>query len=125
MGLVSGNAAGNLATASDSFNDFKSSVESAKEDLEALKNILSESTSGTGMSSDSVKAFREMFGDDAEKALEKTANGYHLNRKALAELESQQESSNEYAEGSDRITISTRKGALVVVETLPDTPILR
>lgn len=92
MGLVSGNAAGNLATASDSFNDFKSSVESAKEDLEALKNILSESTSGTGMSSDSVKAFREMFGDDAEKALEKTANGYHLNRKALAELESQQES---------------------------------
>ncbi len=33
--------------------------------------------------------------------------------------------SNEYAEGSDRITISTRKGALVVVETLPDTPILR
>ena len=33
--------------------------------------------------------------------------------------------SNEYAEGSDCITISTRKGALVVVETLPDTPILR
>ena len=32
--------------------------------------------------------------------------------------------SNEYAEGSDRITISTRKGALVVVETVPDTPIL-
>ena len=28
--------------------------------------------------------------------------------------------SNEYAEGSDCITISTRKGALVVVETLPD-----
>lgn len=32
--------------------------------------------------------------------------------------------SNEYAEGSDCITISTRKGALVVVETLPDGPIL-
>ena len=28
--------------------------------------------------------------------------------------------SNEYAQGSDCITISTRKGALVVVETLPD-----
>ncbi len=28
--------------------------------------------------------------------------------------------SNEYAEGSDCITISTREGALVVVETLPD-----
>lgn len=28
--------------------------------------------------------------------------------------------SNEYAEGSDCITISTRRGALVVVETLPD-----
>lgn len=32
--------------------------------------------------------------------------------------------SNEYAEGSDCITISTRKGTLVVVETVPDTPIL-
>ena len=32
--------------------------------------------------------------------------------------------SNEYADGSDCITISTRKGALVVVETVPDTPIL-
>ena len=32
--------------------------------------------------------------------------------------------SNEYAEGSDCITISTRKGALVVVETVPDGPIL-
>ena len=32
--------------------------------------------------------------------------------------------SNEYAEGSDCITVSTRKGTLVVVETVPDTPIL-
>ena len=32
--------------------------------------------------------------------------------------------SNEYAEGSDCITISTQKGALVVVETVPDRPIL-
>ena len=32
--------------------------------------------------------------------------------------------SNEYAEGSDCITISTREGALVVVETVQDTPIL-
>lgn len=32
--------------------------------------------------------------------------------------------SNEYADGSDCITISTQKGALVVVETKQDTPIL-
>ena len=32
--------------------------------------------------------------------------------------------SNEYAAGSDCITISTQKGALVVVETVPDGPIL-
>ena len=32
--------------------------------------------------------------------------------------------SNEYAESSDCITISTQKGALVVVETVPDGPIL-
>ena len=31
--------------------------------------------------------------------------------------------SNEYAEGSDCITISTRTGALVVVETLADGPV--
>ena len=32
--------------------------------------------------------------------------------------------SNEYADGSDCITIFTRKGALVVVETVPDGPVL-
>ena len=32
--------------------------------------------------------------------------------------------SNEYADSSDCITISTRKGVLVVVETVPDGPIL-
>ena len=32
--------------------------------------------------------------------------------------------SNEYAEGSDCITVSTRKGTLVVVETVADTPVL-
>ena len=31
--------------------------------------------------------------------------------------------SNEYAEGSDCITVSTRTGALVVVETLADGPV--
>ena len=52
--------------------------------MESLKSILSESVSGAGMSADSVKAFKDMFGDDADKALEKTANGYHLNQKALS-----------------------------------------
>ena len=34
-----------------------------------------------------------MFGNDADKALEKTAYGYHLNQKALAQLQEQQKQS--------------------------------
>ena len=45
------------------------------------------------MSADDVTAFKEMFGDDAASALEKTANGYHINQQALAKLQNQQKQS--------------------------------
>ena len=74
-----------------SFEKASDSIQKATKNVEGLKEILEESVSGSGISSENVKAFKELFGDDAEKALEKTANGYHLNQKALARLQKQQE----------------------------------
>lgn len=76
--------------AKNSFEAFSSSISEATANLETLKSTLSESVSGSGISSENLQAFREMFGDNAEKALERTANGYHINQKALAELQQQQ-----------------------------------
>ena len=78
-------------TAAASYDAFSSTVQTATENLSTLQSIMSESVSGSGISAENVQAFRDMFGDDAEKALEKTANGYHLNKEALAELQAQQE----------------------------------
>lgn len=76
--------------ASASFEKYSQTVSNATSNLASLKTAISESVSGSGLSADSVTAFKTMFGDDAEDALEKTANGYHLNKKALAELQQQQ-----------------------------------
>ena len=90
MGLTGSVSASNLV---ESFNSVQTSIKEAEKSIESLKDILAESVSGTGMSADSVKAFKDMFGEDADKALEKTANGYHLNQKALAQLQEQQKQS--------------------------------
>lgn len=91
-GIIIGDIGSATDTASSSFSAFSTTVETATSNLATLKDIMSESVSGAGLSSDNVKAFREMFGDDAEYALEKTVNGYHLNKDALAQLQAQQES---------------------------------
>lgn len=88
-GIISGQVSGEIENASSSFDTYSTSVEKAKENLDKLKSIMSESVSGAGISADNVKVFREIFGADAEKALERTTNGYHLNKKALAELQVQ------------------------------------
>lgn len=54
----------------DSFSEVNTTIQQAQANLETLKTIMSESVSGAGISADNVKAFREMFGDDAERALE-------------------------------------------------------
>ena len=74
----------------ESFSKAQTSIQQTMSDLDSLKSIMSESVTGSGISADNVKAFKEMFGDDASKALEQTANGYHINRKALAQLQEQQ-----------------------------------
>lgn len=78
----------------DSFSEVNTTIQQAQANLETLKTIMSESVSGAGISADNVKAFREMFGDDAERALEKTADGYHINREELAKLQTQQSEMN-------------------------------
>lgn len=75
---------------SESFSKAQTSIQQTMSDLDSMKSILAESVTGFGISADNVKAFKEMFGDDASKALEQTANGYHINRKALAQLQEQQ-----------------------------------
>lgn len=90
MGLTGSVSIDNLTK---SFTEAQDSINKTTSNMESLKSILSESVSGAGMSADSVKAFKDMFGDDADKALEKTANGYHLNQKALAQLQEQQKQS--------------------------------
>lgn len=90
-GIVTGTVASATDAAAESYESYFSAVQSATENLATLQSIMSESVSGSGISAENVQAFRDMFGDDAEKALEKTANGYHLNKEALAELQAQQE----------------------------------
>ena len=112
LGIVSDNSAESVATVvdlltdmgmtatvsmtevSNTFSEVSTNIQQAQANLASLKAILSESTTGTGISADNVKAFREMFGDDAERALEKTANGYHINREELAKLQAQQSEMN-------------------------------
>lgn len=78
----------------DSFSEVNTTIQQAQANLETLKTIISESVSGAGISADNVKAFKEMFGDDAARALEKTADGYHINREELAKLQAQQSEMN-------------------------------
>lgn len=89
--IITGEVASATDTATASYQAFTSAVQTATENLGTLQSIMSESVSGSGITAENVQAFRDMFGDDAEKALEKTANGYHLNVTALRELQAQQE----------------------------------
>lgn len=86
MGLTATVSTDNLTS---SFNNVKESINDTTDALSTMKDILSESVSGAGISQDNVDNFRNLFGKDAEKALEKTANGFHINQKAYRELQEQ------------------------------------
>ena len=90
LGVVSEDSGVAIEEAASSFDTFSSSVQTAIENVTTLQEIMGESVSGGGISGESLAAFREMFGDDAEAALEKTANGYHLNEEALHSLQQKQ-----------------------------------
>jgi len=78
------------AQAKESFEATTSSLQKAIDDTGKLQSLMSESYSGKGMSQESVANFKELYGDNAQSALEKTANGYRINEKALQELQRQQ-----------------------------------
>ena len=86
MGLTATVSTDNLTS---SFNNVKKSINDTTDALSTMKDLLSESVSGAGISQDNVDNFRNLFGKDAEKALEKTANGFHINQKAYRELQEQ------------------------------------
>ncbi|RKI52471.1 hypothetical protein D7V86_25875, partial [bacterium D16-51] len=75
---------------SQMLEELKKSYESASEDITSLTTAMSESVSGTGLSSDSVDAVTSMFSDlkgyDEDKLLDKTANGLRLNTRELEKL---------------------------------------
>lgn len=75
---------------SQMLEELKKSYESASEDVTSLTTALSESVSGTGLSSDSVDTVTSMFSDlkgyDEDKLLDKTANGLRLNTRELEKL---------------------------------------
>ena len=98
MGLTATVSTDNLTS---SFNNVKKSINDTTDALSTMKDILSESVSGAGISQDNIDNFRNLFGKDAEKALEKTANGFHINQKAYRELQEQMNQSTkaDYLQG--------------------------
>lgn len=88
MGLTGSQSVESLG---QSFSKANNSIKESMSNVEKLKEIMSQSVSGGGLSAESLKTFREMYGKDAESALERTANGYHINKEALADLQKQQE----------------------------------
>lgn len=73
-------------------------IEVEKTKLEALTTALTESFSGSGLSSDSISAVEGMFGSlssyDPSKLFERTANGIHLNNNELRKLNSESKKTN-------------------------------
>lgn len=146
-GIITGEVASATDTAAASYDAFSSTVQTATENLSTLQSIMSESVSGAGISDENVQALKEMFTNpsDLSRVLEKTANGYHLNKEALAELQAQQETltksdylsalSDQYellAENSDKLAKAqfmgedtsgleaTRQGILDQISSLED-----
>ena len=76
--------------------DFKIDDEKAK--LEALATAISESISGSGLSTESLSAIESMFSDisgyDPSKLFERTANGIRLNTEEFRKLNSEYKKSN-------------------------------
>ena len=68
----------------------KETYESVSDNVSTLTTALSESVSGTGLSSDSVAGVTSIFSDlkgyDEDKLLDKTANGLRLNTRELEKL---------------------------------------
>lgn len=67
--------------------DMVDQIDKAVASISTLTSILSESASATGVSADNLASFRAMFGDEANKAIEYTTNGIHINQQAVLDLQ--------------------------------------
>lgn len=90
-GYVAGDATDAINNTKTAYSDLKSSVEGAIEAINTVNTAMEESASAAGVSSDSLKALRDYFGDDLNSALETSANGYHINVTAMNELQKKQD----------------------------------
>lgn len=84
--IVHGDVADATNSASDAYNQFSQEIATAIENVSKLNTVLTESVSGAGISTQNIDAFKEMFGDDYVYALERSANGYHINAEKLQTL---------------------------------------
>jgi len=77
--------------------DVSVNLSAETENLDSLYSVIKESSSGTGLTNDSIDFIKNRFKNldsyNAEELFEKTANGIHLNKRALQELESEYEKS--------------------------------
>lgn len=95
LGALAGSGAVFDATGSaisaigESVTGTEDNLRNAIKAVSSLTTILSESASATGVSEDNLKAFRALFGEDAEKAIERTSNGIHLNQAQVNALQEQ------------------------------------
>lgn len=75
---------------------FSIDIDAETEGMENLWTAMKESVSSTGLTAESISNLKARYQDlenyDAAKLFEKTANGVHLNTKALRELEAEYES---------------------------------
>lgn len=97
---------GGITQLEDDFNSFKNTLVSAINSVDTINASLANSFSGKGLSvefdeetgaikgdiGNIKKAYQDLDGYDASVLFEKTANGIHLNREALRQLQAQQES---------------------------------
>lgn len=90
-GIVQGNAADIANYSADSYKTFSTSVEEAINALSILNTAMSESASGKGITDQTLEELKKSFGQDVYYALEKTANGYHINTRQAYLLRQEQE----------------------------------
>lgn len=85
-GYIYGDVNDATISATDAYSSFSQEIATAVENVSKLNTVLTESVSGANISTQNLDAFKEMFGDDYTYALERTANGYHINAEKLQTL---------------------------------------
>lgn len=76
-----------LNEVNNTLGDTITKITTASSHVADLTAILSESAGATGVTLEHLETFKSIFGDDANKAIEYTANGIHLNQEALLDLQ--------------------------------------